>query len=84
MGSQNDHETWAKARRVDDTITQTRVSQSRALIYEKHYAVTASKVEDILYPTSQVPTRVSLPSSRTGNHGLMQNSGSSLPLECIF
>lgn len=62
LGTEEDRRTRDSMRRVDDAARKRKIEESRSLIYEKHFATTAKKVEELLYPTSLVPTLVcSLP-----------------------
>ncbi|TEB23585.1 hypothetical protein FA13DRAFT_1571092, partial [Coprinellus micaceus] len=69
MGTATDHDIRVSRRRVDDNIRKNAIHQARGLIYGKNYAVDADKVEDLLKPTSLVPSKNAF-SERLSSHGL--------------
>jgi hypothetical protein len=58
IGTKTDTKLRIKLARVDSEDRREKIEIARKLMFEGGFNITSSKIEDILQPTSLVPTRV--------------------------
>ena len=58
MGRDDDRRRREESRRYDDAERRKKVDDAREWVYDKGYAITGDKVEDLLKDQSMVPTKV--------------------------
>jgi hypothetical protein len=59
MGTEADRAIRAQQHRQDDDARKAKIKEARRIIYEEHLSVNTNRVEELLKPTSLVPTNVS-------------------------
>ena len=58
MGRDDDRKRREELRRYDDAERRKKVDEAREWVYDKGYAITGDKVEDLLKDQSMIPTKV--------------------------